>query len=63
MPYVNPIPYVDAAKEFELRLKLHFDEVIEVDEAKKYAAEFIKNCSVEELCEHLSCKMFPVYPD
>lgn len=40
---MNPIPYIDAGKVFELRLRLKYDEVIEVEEAKKRTAEFIKD--------------------
>lgn len=61
--YLNPIPYFDAAKEFEFRMRLVDDEVLEVKEAKRKAAEFIKSMSVDEICKWLSCKSFPVYPD
>lgn len=59
--YLNPIPYIDMAKEFEFRIRLVSDEVIETKEAKRKAAEFIKNMTVDEICEWLSCKSFPVY--
>lgn len=61
--YINPIPYIDMAKEFEFRMRLVSDEVIETKEAKRRAAEFIKNMSIDELCKWLSCKSFPVYPE
>lgn len=63
MPYVNPIPYIEAGKEFELRVKVTFDEVVEVGEARKRAAEFIKNMPIEELASALSCLgIKAVYP-
>jgi predicted membrane-bound dolichyl-phosphate-mannose-protein mannosyltransferase len=62
--YINPIPYLDEAKEFEMRIRVVSDEVIPADEAKRKVAEFIKSLSVEELCEKwIACKMFPVYPN
>lgn len=62
--YINPIPYIDEAKEFEMRIRLVSDEVIPEEEAKRKAAEYIKSLSVRELCtKWISCKTFPVYPD
>ena len=34
MVYINPIPYIDMSKEFEIRIKLVSDEVIEEEQAK-----------------------------
>ena len=61
---MNPIPYIEAGKEFELRVKVTFDEVVEVKEARKRAAEFIKNMQIEELASALSClNIKAVYPN
>lgn len=61
--YINPIPYIDMAKKFEMRLGVTFDEPIEVEKAKERVAEYILGLSKEELIKALSCTMFPVYPD
>ena len=62
--YVNPIPYLDEGKEFEMRIRVVSNEVLPEEEAKRKCAEFIKSLSVEELAEKwISCKSFPVYPD
>ena len=63
MPYINPIPYIEAGKEFELRLKVVFDEVVELETAKKSAAEYIKGLPMEDLEKSLAClEIKPVYP-
>lgn len=61
--YLNPIPYLDAAKEFELRIRLVSDEPISEKDAKRKTAEFIKNMTVDEISRWLSCKSFPIYPE
>lgn len=62
--YINPIPYIDEAKEFEMRISVVSNEVLPEKEAKLKCAEFIKSLSVEELAEKwISCKIFPVYPE
>ena len=62
--YVYPIPYIDAGKEFEMRLTVKFEEVIELDEAKRIVAEHIKSLPVETIMRSLSCaKIKPVYPE
>lgn len=63
MAYINPLPYIDMAKEFEIRIKLISDEVIEEESAKIKCAEYIKSLSIDELCKILSVKTFAVYPD
>ncbi len=62
--YINPIPYIDAGKEFEMRLTAKFDEVIELGEAKLHIAEYIKSLPVEQIVPYLSCtKIKAVYPE
>ena len=63
MVYINPIPYIDVAKEYEIRIKLVSDEVIEYEKAKIKCAEHIKSLSIDELCQIMSVKIFAVYPD
>lgn len=41
--YVNPIPLIDAGKEFEMRLKVVFDDIISVEDGKRKTAEYINN--------------------
>lgn len=61
--YVNPIPYVDKGKKFEMRIAFRFDEPIDVAEAKRIVAEEIKKLPVEQLAAAISCeKIYPVYP-
>lgn len=61
--YINPIPYIDMAKEFEIRLGLHFEEPLDVARAKDIAADYILGLSKEDLKKTLSCKAYPIYPD
>lgn len=61
--WVNPIPYIDKAKKFEMRLSVSLDKVTEISEAKEIVAEYILNLSKEDIIKALSCKMFPVYPE
>lgn len=61
--YINPIPYLDNAKEFEMRLKVELDVVTEVDQAKGIVADYIIGLSKDEIIKALSCKKFPVYPE
>lgn len=61
--YVNPILYIDEGKEFEMRLRVVFDDVVEVSEGKRKAAEYIKNTPVEKLVQAFSCTdIKAVYP-
>lgn len=60
--YINPIPYIDAAKEFEMRIKVKLDTVTEVDRAKQIVAEYILGLTKDEIIKALSCEIFPVYP-
>lgn len=63
MRYINPIPYVDKGRKFEMRIACEFAEVIEVEEAKRQVAEWIRALPVEEIVKVLSCaKIQPVYP-
>lgn len=59
--WVNPIPYIDKAKKFEMRLSVSLDEVTEIDKAKEVVAEYLLSLSKEDIIKSLSCKMFPVY--
>lgn len=61
--YINPIPYVDAAKEFEMRIKIKLDTVSEIDKAKEIVADYIQNMPKSEIVKALSCQTFPVYPE
>lgn len=62
--YVNPIPYIDMGKEFEMRLTAKFNEVIELEEAKLRVAEYIKDLPAEEIVRFLSCsRIKTVYPE
>lgn len=62
--YINPIPYIEAGKKFEMRLTARFDEVIELNEAKLRIAEYIKSLPVEQIVAFLSCtKIEAVYPE
>lgn len=62
--YINPIPYIDAGKEFEMRLTAKFTDVMEVGEAKLRIAEYIKSLPVEQIVAFLSCtKIKAVYPE
>ncbi len=63
MGYINPIPYIDKAKKFEMRLHINLNEVTEINEAKSIVADYILSLSKEGLCNMLSCEMFPVYPN
>lgn len=56
MAYINPIPYIDMAKEFEIRIKLISDEVIDEEKAKIQCAEYIKSLSTDALCKIMSTK-------
>lgn len=61
--YINPIPYIDKAKKFEMRLSVSLDQVTEVNEAKGIVADYILGCSKEQIVNGLSCELFPVYPE
>lgn len=61
--YINPIPYADAAKEFEMRIKIKLDTVTGIDQAKGIVADYIQNMPKSEVVKALSCKTFPVYPE
>lgn len=61
--YINPIPYIEAAKQFEMRLSASLDTLTEVSEAKEIVADYILGLSKEEIIKALSCKTYPVYPN
>lgn len=62
--YINPIPYIDKAKQFEIRLRVTLDEVTEVQRAKEIVADYILGLSKEDLIKGLACtKQFAVYPE
>lgn len=62
--YVNPIPYIDKAKKFEMRLSVTLDEVTDVQRAKEIVADYILGLSREDLIKGLACtKQFAVYPE
>ena len=61
--YVNPIPYIDMGKEFEIKLKVKLDDVIDVEQGKLLCAKYLKSTDIETLCKHMAVKIMPVYPD
>ena len=61
--YINPIPYVDKAKRFEIRLSIKLDELTDVEHAKEIAADYILSMDRKKLIDSLGCELFPVYPD
>ena len=62
--YINPIPYIDMAKQFEIRLIVTLDEVTEVQRAKEIVADYILGLSREDLIKGIACtKQFAVYPE
>ena len=62
--YVNPIPYIDAAKKFEMRLIVTLDEVTEVQRTKEIVADYILGLSKEDLIKGIACtQQFAVYPE
>lgn len=61
--YINPIPYLDKAKEFEMRIKIKLDTVTGIDQAKEIVADYIQNMPKSEIIKALSCETFPVYPE
>lgn len=62
--YVNPIPYIDKAKEFEMRFSVSLDEVTDVHRAKEIVAEYILGLSREDLIRGLVCtQQYAVYPE
>ncbi len=63
MPYVNPVPAIDAGKEFEFRLALKFDHLTEVGAAKEACARYILQQSPETIAGWLACtKTKALYP-
>lgn len=61
--YVNPVPMIEMGKEFELRLRAGFEELMPVEDAKLAIAEYILSLSKEELAEKLAClSIKAVYP-
>lgn len=64
MPYVNPIPAIDVGKQFEMRLSMHFDEPIRVEDAKLRMAKYLLEQSPETLASWIHCgKCKAMYPD
>ena len=64
MSYINPIPYIDEAKEFEMRIHVKLNEATDTRRAKEIVAEHILGLSKEELITWISCvKQYAVYPD
>lgn len=64
MPYVNPIPAIDVGKKFEMRLAMHFDEPVPVEDAKLQMAKYILEQSPETLVTWISCtRIHAMYPD
>ena len=62
--YVNPIPYIDKAKKFEMRLIVTLDEVTDVQRAKEIVADYILGLSKEYLIKGIACtQQFAVYPE
>lgn len=64
MPYINPIPMIDVGKEFVMEVRLNLEELTEVNLAKSFLADWIKNLSKDDLIKLIHCKSIkPVYPD
>ena len=64
MMWVNPIPYVDAGKEFEMRLHVKLDQVTEANKAIELVADYILGLSKEELIKGIACtKSYAVFPE
>lgn len=62
--YVNPVPMIDAGKDFTMELEIHLDDITEIDHAKEILAEYILNLPKEKLANALKCKQIkPVYPE
>lgn len=62
--YVNPIPYIDKGKKFEMRIRLESDELVDVEVAKEEIADFILGMDKETLMGWINCtKIYAVYPD
>lgn len=62
--YINPIPMVDAGKDFEMRLSVSFDDVTELGEAKRRAAQYLLRQDEKTLASWLHCtNIKPVYPE
>lgn len=63
MPYVNPVPTIDAGKEFEMRLVMKFDHLVSVEQAKQQTAEYLSQQTPETLANWLSCvRIKTLYP-
>lgn len=64
MPYINPIPMIDVGKEFVMEVRLNLEELTEVNLAKSFLADWVKNLPKDDLVKLIHCKSIkPVYPD
>lgn len=62
--YVNPIPLIDAGKEFILELNVKLDDITEVEHAKLLVARYLQELPVDQLAKAIRCKCIkPVYPE
>lgn len=62
--YVNPIPMIDAGKEFILELNVKLDDITEVEHAKLLVAKYLQQLPVDQLANAIRCKCIkPVYPE
>ena len=62
--YVNPIPMIDAGKEFILELNVKLDDITEVEHAKLLVAKYLQQLPVDQLANAIRCKRIePVYPE
>lgn len=59
--YINPIPCVDMAKKFEIRLVVSFDKMLPAEDAKEIVADYILSMDKDKLKNALKCEINPNY--
>lgn len=62
--YVNPVPMIDVGKEFVMEVNLKLQELTDVEIAKDFLADYIKNLPKSDLVKLIRCKSIKaVYPE
>lgn len=62
--YVNPVPMIDVGKEFVMEVNLKLQELTDVEIAKDFLADYIKNLPKSDLVKLIHCKSIKaVYPE
>lgn len=62
--YINPIPFIDAGKDFIFELNIKLDDITEIEHAKEIVADYILSLPKEKIVKGLKCKKIePVYPE